>query len=390
MAVSIERLRSVLAGWRGCCCRDGAGGGLARRQEGDAALLLGLRFSRTWLLENATAVWAGRVGRAFVENAQASPSLPNKAGAIWYSVPLPVLRGFETQFTFQRSAGAGAIWYSVPLPVLRGFETQFTFQRTAGGGPMWYSVPLPVLRGFETQFTFQITDHSRVCTEHSDPLFSAALHKTCSVRGGDGFAFVLHQDPQGLAAVGDNGAGMGSLAVEFDTWYNAQDGSTDLIYDHITVQGAGRFNKNTWYYPYVEKKYYPYVEMKYAQYFSATDQLKPFLMDNGENRRIGTLVVWVDDGIAAEVDTPLVAIPVNLSILLDVPAADPGGGVYVGFTAATGRAWAKHDIISWYWCHQNSCEEDRTDKWAQFDFHQTSKYFTTARFGEYTPDMRTS
>eukprot|EP00611_Tribonema_gayanum_P001437 TRINITY_DN1103_c0_g1_i2.p1 TRINITY_DN1103_c0_g1~~TRINITY_DN1103_c0_g1_i2.p1 ORF type:complete len:313 (-),score=78.23 TRINITY_DN1103_c0_g1_i2:442-1380(-) len=280
-------------------------------------------------------------------------------------------------------------------------------------GAIWYSVPLPVLRGFETQFTFQITDHSRVCTEHSDPLFSAALHKTCSVRGGDGFAFVLHQDPRGLAVVGDNGAGMGyagiqtSLAVEFDTWYNAQDGSTDLIYDHITVQGAGRFNKNTWQraaaltvpkaheladgqHHRVKIRYYPYVEMKYAQYFSATDQLKPFLMDNGENRRIGTLVVWVDEGIAAEVDAPIVAIPVNLSILLDVPAAGPGGGVYVGFTAATGRAWAKHDIISWYWCHQNSCEEDRTDEWAQFDFHQTSKYFTTPRFGEYTPDMRTS
>jgi hypothetical protein len=29
------------------------------------------------------------------------PSLPHKAGAVWYHVPLPVMRGFETQFTFQ-------------------------------------------------------------------------------------------------------------------------------------------------------------------------------------------------------------------------------------------------------------------------------------------------
>ncbi|CAM9804989.1 unnamed protein product, partial [Sphacelaria rigidula] len=30
-----------------------------------------------------------------------TPSLPSKAGAMWYSVPVPVTRGFETLFTFQ-------------------------------------------------------------------------------------------------------------------------------------------------------------------------------------------------------------------------------------------------------------------------------------------------
>ena len=52
-----------------------------------------------------------------------------------------------------------------------------------------------------------------------DPLFSARLHSTCSVRGGDGLAFVLHRDPRGVDAVGEAGADMGygglkdSLAV---------------------------------------------------------------------------------------------------------------------------------------------------------------------------------
>lgn len=32
-----------------------------------------------------------------------TPSLPSKAGAMWYSVPVPVTRGFETLFTFQAS-----------------------------------------------------------------------------------------------------------------------------------------------------------------------------------------------------------------------------------------------------------------------------------------------
>lgn len=39
--------------------------------------------------------------------------------------------------------------------------------------------------------------------------------------------------------------------------------------------------------------------------------------DNGEGRRLGTLVVWLDGGI--ESDTPLVAVPLNLSVLLDLP-----------------------------------------------------------------------
>lgn len=65
----------------------------------------------------------------------------------------------------------------------------------------------------------QITDHSRICTEHTDPLFSRRLHSTCSVRGGDGLAFVLHRDPREADAVGGAGADMGygglrnSLAV---------------------------------------------------------------------------------------------------------------------------------------------------------------------------------
>lgn len=58
-----------------------------------------------------------------------------------------------------------------------------------------------------------------MCTEHSDPLFSRRLHSTCSVRGGDGLAFVLHRDPAEAEAVGGAGADMGygglrdSLAV---------------------------------------------------------------------------------------------------------------------------------------------------------------------------------
>ncbi len=42
-----------------------------------------------------------------------------------------------------------------------------------------------------------------------------------------------------------------------------------------------------------------------------------FVKDNAENRRVGSLVVWMDDGIKS--DRAIIAIPVNLSLLLNLP-----------------------------------------------------------------------
>lgn len=50
--------------------------------------------------------------------------------------------------------------------------------------------------------------------------------------------------------------------------------------------------------------------------------------DNGGGRRLGTLVVWLDDGI--ESDKPLLAVPINLSVLLDLPQDQACANAYVG------------------------------------------------------------
>jgi hypothetical protein len=85
--------------------------------------------------------------------------------------------------------------------------------------------------------------------------------------------------------------------------------------------------------------------------------------------------VFIDDGIAK--DEPLMAMPINLSLLLDLP----DDKAYVGFTSATGRFYAKHDIISWYWCDQEPClEKPKSD----FDYHQTSG-FSSAQVREFSP-----
>ncbi|CAM9680470.1 unnamed protein product, partial [Chrysoparadoxa australica] len=256
-------------------------------------------------------------------------------------------------------------------------------------GALWYHVPVPTLQGFETLFTFQITDQSKTCSEHLEPFLSSKTHTSCSVRGGDGLAFVIHRNDDDIETVGSRGGGLGyggvnnSLAVEFDTWYNPdpQVRSGDLLYDHVSIHSCGRqenFETRACQLGVARphklaegnhhlvkiSRYYPHLETKYVDLFTSSDELLPFLMDNGESRRVGTLVVWMDEGVAD--DEPLLAIPLNLSVLLDLPQ----DAAFVGFTAGTGRAWAKHDVLSWYWCHEGSTECGDTDSLARtiFDY----------------------
>ncbi|CAM9370870.1 unnamed protein product [Ectocarpus sp. 8 AP-2014] len=246
---------------------------------------------------------------------------------------IPVQAGFGNREAVQQSPDAGGSRCRV--------RSRLTPSLPSKAGAMWYSLPVPVTRGFETLFTFQITDHSRMCTEHTDPLFSRRLHSTCSVRGGDGLAFVVHRDPAEAEAVGGAGADMGygglrdSLAVELDHRYNPGADSGDLVYDHVGVHSGGPGGDNSaltsaelappvaWdladgeHHLVKVVKYFPRVATEYLKHFAATPNLVPFLKDNGEGRRLGTLVVWLDDGIAS--DEPLLAVPLNLSVLLDLP-----------------------------------------------------------------------
>lgn len=100
----------------------------------------------------------------------------------------------------------------------------------------------------------------------------------------------------------------------------------------------------------------------------ASDTLLPFLKDNGEQKRVGTLVVFLDDGVAS--NDPLLAIPINLSLVLDLP----DDKAYIGFTSSTGRFYEKHDLLSWVWCDQEPCQ---TPEKSEFDYHQTSKFSST-------------
>lgn len=76
-------------------------------------------------------------------------------------------------------------------------------------GSVWYETRVPVLRGFETTFSWKITDHSVECTRHVDADFATLEHESCAVHGGDGFAFVIHADPADASALGGDGEQLG-------------------------------------------------------------------------------------------------------------------------------------------------------------------------------------
>ena len=240
-----------------------------------------------------------------------------------------------------------------------------------------------------TEFSFQITDHSRVCSDYYDPASSQRLHRSCAVHGGDGFAFVLHSDEIAETnAIGRDGQDLGyggirnSMAIEFDMWTNVDtQGSDDLFEDHISIQslstapnsaGAtsalgysrgvdmadGKIHR-------ARIEYLPYLERKYIDFMTANDNLLPYIKDNGEGRRLGTLSVFIDDGL--DKNTPILSIPLNLSVLLSLPESL----AYVGFTASTGANWEKHDILHWHWCDSSECQGDVMEM-NRFDIEESS------------------
>jgi len=260
-------------------------------------------------------------------------------------------------------------------------------------GGMWFRDPVPVVNGFETTFQFQISDHSKECTLHKDQYFSQKSHRTCAVRGADGFAFVIQLDERGTTALGhpskSTGAQMGfggdggienSLAIAFDTWQNQ--GFDYLGVDHVKIQSRGvlpndALKEGLLGFPRAHQLadgvkhrakvvYYTEVITKYLNKLVASDSIVPYLLDNGEQKRIGTLVVFLDDGI--ENDEPLMAMPINLSKLLNLPSDK----AYVGFTSSTGRFYEKHDILAWHFCDQNPCDQGTMEA---FDYHQQSKSY---------------
>ncbi|RLN73354.1 hypothetical protein BBJ28_00011893 [Nothophytophthora sp. Chile5] len=256
---------------------------------------------------------------------------------------------------------------------------------------VWYAQRLPVLRGFETRFTFQITDQTRRCFEVKDQNFGLREYQSCAVHGGDGLAFVLHSHPNLTATLGAQGSQMGfvglqnSLAIEFDTWFNDDSTGNDVFYDHVAIYSRGQdANAATesarisaaavhsladGKVHAVKIRYYTELKYEYVPYFSATTNLVKFIKDVSEGRRVGTLVVFMDEGIAS--DTPLLAIPINLAAALRL---DSDEAFVVRSERPVDRSsWQKQDVLGWYYCTKPPClDQYGSEMTFDFDYNEQS------------------
>jgi len=156
---------------------------------------------------------------------------------------------------------------------------------------------------FSTFFTFRITESK--------------------YQGGDGLVFVLHSDKSTALGEKSNGLGYGgipsSVGIEFDTWDNTA-WRNDYDQNHVGINLHGRFQ-------------------------GPTASISPSFKN-------GTLwYVWIDYNgheLAVRLSQtsdrpkqPQLSYSLNLQDILGSTKA------FVGFTAATGGAYAKHEIISW-------------------------------------------
>lgn len=250
---------------------------------------------------------------------------------------------------------------------------QLTTSRPNQVGSTWYHLPQPVQSGFESSFTFRITDQSQHCTQHRDLDFSLETYERCTSHGGNGLAFVVHNDLNGTAALGLGGNDLGygglaaSIAVELDMEYSTNRGAKGdpAPVDHVELRSRG-ITPNTAYGAdallappiyhdladgsehIVKVKYVPWMDDAYLAYLAAYPTATRFILDGGEHRRIGLLLIFLDEGVRT--DDPAIAVPLNLPEMLNLPG---GGNAYFGLTAATGNRWQTHDIMSWYVCARN-------------------------------------
>jgi len=288
---------------------------------------------------------------------------------IWRFGPqIPYTRGVEDLSPLLVDPANGTVYSAVLTP---GFPNLM--------GALWHTAKVVVGFGFETRFLFKISEISETCKTVAQP------HKNCDTRGGDGFALVFHNSEDGEQSLGEKGMGLGysgiknGLAIEFDTWYNADDG--DPYMNHISIQTRGKdpLSSNHKYsvaatsdiMNFADNKihevrvvYRPNIDL--ASYITrsrirqandrhqtpviAYKHLFKFLSKDTSRYRMGQLSVFLDSNPQA-----IMEIPINLPYALGLDthatygAEDQMAKAWIGFTASTGTAFQRHEIFEWHY-----------------------------------------
>lgn len=167
---------------------------------------------------------------------------------------------------------------------------------------------------FSSRFQFRISDTGGAVFDNNDE------------NGADGIVFVVQPIDSSLGSAGQGigYSGIGtSLGVEFDTWGN--NANNDPSQSHVGINLNGSVNHNSG--------------------LPTADITGPEL-DDGD-----LWTAWVDyDGSTLEVRLSLgESRPTDALISYDLDLVNVLGQdtAFVGFTSATGAAWANHDLVNW-------------------------------------------
>jgi hypothetical protein len=203
-------------------------------------------------------------------------------------------------------------------------------------GAVWTPTPVRVGSGFTMSFDFRMSDGTG---------FTGPTGSDANPPGGDGFAFVIQNDPLGNRAIGVGAGGLGymyirdSLAVEFDTYWNAAYG--DPNGNHISVQSRGQdFNVPIHVCSNGSLPGFPGIPCTQNPSLAMATVNRPLNDGTVQSAEIvyvpGELSVFLNTGF-------LFSTPLDLESLL---ALQNDEYAYIGFTAGTRGAYQNHDILS--------------------------------------------
>mgnify|MGYP006267538375 CR=1 FL=1 len=234
----------------------------------------------------------------------------NSAGtpSVAASIKVDIGGGDGEEIVYADFSGATALALN-GAAAIAGDRLRLTAATSNQAGSAFHDQALAIAgdSSFQTEFGFQITGDTN---------------------GGDGFTFVLQNAPAGSGALGGIGGDQGlrptvtnSLAIGFDTYKNWYDAAGD---NRLTVLADGDVRNAL-------------VEQQVSGVdFDSGAVLRAWIHYDGTTNRLEMFVATS----ATKPATPALSTTVDLAALV-------GGQAYAGFTAGTGRAANRHEILDW-------------------------------------------
>ncbi|GJG87018.1 hypothetical protein tb265_21990 [Gemmatimonadetes bacterium T265] len=194
-------------------------------------------------------------------------------------------------------------------------------------GGVWQPVKQRLDAGFVTTFRYQMTNGGGI-----------------GIGGADGLALVIQS--ASATATGSNGGGIGypgltkALAIELDTWQNSGAPYNDPNGNHVAIQSCGTAALSA------------YHDSTSTGCTVGWPRTAPINLKDGAvhtvkvvyavSGSVGTFTAYFDGSTTAAITST-----VSLTNIKGASILDANGKAWIGFTAATGGAYQRHDLLSW-------------------------------------------